>query len=146
MKEAIALAKKSYEIDEVPIGAVVVYRNKVVGKGYNQVVSHNSVSKHAEIIAIEDASKNLKNYRLNDAVIFSTIEPCHMCTSAIIQARIKKIFYGACQPKTGALQSIDSFQKHRFHNHQVDTEFGLMEAECKNLIKSFFISKRQKDS
>ena len=142
MLAALDLAKIAYLDDEVPVGALVVKDNQVIGKGYNQVIKNNSVSAHAEIIAINNAGNFLKNYRLNDCDIYVTLEPCHMCAKAIVDARINHLYFGAPEPKTGAIESIDHFLARTDLNHQVSFEGGLMSANSSELLKKFFQSKR----
>jgi len=109
MAEAMNMAKLAFDNDEVPVGAVVVNNGKIIGRGFNQVVQKNSVSSHAEINAINQASQVLKNYRLSGCDIYVTLEPCHMCLKAIVDARIHCLFFGAYEPKTGAVESIDQY-------------------------------------
>ena len=111
MHLALQQAMKAYQLDEVPVGAIIVKNNIVIGEGCNQVIANNSVSSHAEINAINNASKYLKNYRLVDCDIYVTLEPCHMCAKAIVDARIKNLYFGAAEPKSGAIISVDNFFK-----------------------------------
>ena len=104
MVHAINLAKIAFNKNEVPVGAIIVKDGEIIGKGFNQVISKNSVASHAEINAINDASETLKNYRLNNCDMYVTLEPCHMCAKAIVDARINHVFFGAREPKTGALE------------------------------------------
>ena len=144
MQNAIDLAHRAASENEVPVGAVLVDGDKIVGKGYNKVIQSNDVSAHAEINAIIDASKNTNNYRLNNAKMYVTLEPCHMCAKAIIDARIKTLFFGAFEPKTGSLASIDNFFEKSHLNHFVEIKCGLMEKESRNLMQKFFLEKRLK--
>ena len=109
MSFALQEAEKAYALDEVPVGSVIVKNGNIIGVGFNQVISHHSVASHAEINAIISASKALNNYRLNECDIYVTLEPCHMCAKAIVDARLKNLFFGALEPKTGAVLSIDNF-------------------------------------
>jgi tRNA(adenine34) deaminase len=143
MHLAIKQALEAYKSDEIPVGAVVVKNKIVVGTGYNQVISDNSVSSHAEINAINNASKNLKNYRLLDCDIYVTLEPCHMCAKAIVDARIKNLYFGALEPKTGAVVSVDNFLNHEYLNHKVSYDYGLLQAESSELLRNFFQLKRK---
>ena len=111
MRLALEEANKSLIINEVPVGSIVVMNNEVVGSGHNAVISNNDISSHAEIIAIRNASKNLNNYRLNQAIIYTTLEPCHMCAKAIVDARLRNLYFATPEPKSGAIISIDSFLK-----------------------------------
>ena len=142
MMLALSLAETAFEQDEVPVGAVIVKNGKVIGKGFNQVIKENSIASHAEINAIYQASQTLKNYRLNNCDLFVTLEPCHMCAKAIVDARINHLYFGAREPKTGAVESIDKFLNRDHLNHQVAFSGGHMEEESSNLIKKFFQSKR----
>ena len=142
MKSALNLAKESFDLNEVPVGAVVVKDNKIIGTGRNQVISDIDVSSHAEINAIRSASKYISNYRLNDCTIFVTLEPCHMCTKAIVDARISELIFSAKEPKTGSIVSIDKFLDNKFLNHSVSYKFGLYEKESSNLLKNFFKARR----
>lgn len=144
MSLALNEAKKAYEIDEVPVGSIIVKNNKVISASFNQVISHNSVTSHAEINAINIASKKLNNYRLVDCDIYVTLEPCHMCAKAIVDARLKNLFFGALEPKTGAIISIDSFLEANHLNHRVNYSSGYLEEDSANLLKCFFQSKRVK--
>ena len=142
MSLAIREARKAYEMDEVPVGAIIVYNNEVIGASFNQVISQNSVTAHAEMNAIHLASQKLENYRLIDCDIYVTLEPCHMCAKAIVDARLRNLFYGAAEPKTGAVASVDKFLDESHLNHKVHYSSGHLEAEASDLLKSFFRSKR----
>ena len=142
MVAALDLAKIAYLDNEVPVGALVVKDNQVIGKGFNQVIKNNSVAAHAEIIAINNASNYLKNYRLNDCDIYVTLEPCHMCAKAIVDARINFVYFGAFEPKTGAVQSIDSFFDRDNLKHRVRYSGAKRKNESSNLLKKFFQHKR----
>ena len=113
----------------------------IIGKGFNQVISQNDVSAHAEIIAIKEASKTINNYRLTDACIYVTLEPCHMCAKALIDARVSKLIYSASEPKTGSIESIDNMYEKNF-NHKIEYKKGLFEEETSNMLKDFFRLKR----
>ena len=143
MHLALEQALIAYKLNEVPVGAIVVKNHRVVGKGYNQVISDLSVASHAEINAINDASKNLKNYRLLDCDIYVTLEPCHMCAKAILDARIKNLYFATLEPKTGAIVSIDNFFKNEYLNHKVSYDYGLLKEESSELLINFFQSKRK---
>ena len=139
---ALQEAKKAYALDEVPIGSVIVKNGNIIGVGFNQVISHHSVASHAEINAIVSASKVLNNYRLNECDIYVTLEPCHMCAKAIVDARLKNLFFGALEPKTGAVLSIDNFLDSPHLNHKVSFSSGHLKKESALLLKSFFQAKR----
>lgn len=142
MYEALKMAFIAYECNEVPVGAIVVKDNIIIGKGFNQVIKDQSVSSHAEINAINNASKFLNNYRLINCDIYVTLEPCHMCAKAIIDARINRLFYAAKEPKTGAIESIDRFFNKKHLNHLVKTSGGHLEKDSSILLRDFFRSKR----
>jgi tRNA(adenine34) deaminase len=142
MELALEQAQKAFNRDEVPVGAVIVHKGRVIGKGFNEVIKKNSVIYHAEINAIIDASRSLDNYRLNNCEIYVTLEPCHMCAKAIVDARIECLFYGASESKTGAVQSIDKFLTKSQLNHKVSSSGGYLQEESINLLRDFFESKR----
>ena len=139
---AIQEAEKAFTNNEVPVGAVIVQQNKIIGKGRNRVIENQNVSSHAEIEAIIDASKNVKNYRLNKSTIYISLEPCHMCVKAIVDARIDEIVFAAPEPKTGSIISIDNLLDRISFNHKVSYRYGLMKEESSKLLKDFFKNKR----
>ena len=138
------MAKLAFENDEVPVGAVIVNNGEIIGRGFNQVIEKHSISSHAEINAINQASKFKKNYRLKNCDIYVTLEPCHMCAKAIVDARLSHLYYGAKEPKTGAIESIDKFLDREDINHHVVFSGGHMKDESSELLKKFFKSKRAK--
>lgn len=142
MSLALSMAKIAFKEGEVPVGAIVVHDGKVIGKGYNKVVTNNSVSSHAEILAINNASKAIQNYRLKNCSIYVTLEPCHMCAKAIIDARLDYLYFGAKEQKTGAIQSIDQFFDRDDLNHTVGFSGGHMAEESADLLKNFFQLRR----
>jgi tRNA(adenine34) deaminase len=142
MHLALQEAIKAYKSNEVPVGAIIVQENRVVGTGYNQVILKQSVSSHAEINAINNASENLKNYRLINCDMYVTLEPCHMCAKAIVDARIRKLYFGALEPKTGSIVSCDTFFSQKYLNHSVSFEGGIRQEESSKLLKKFFSSRR----
>lgn len=138
MNEALKEAKKAYKKLEVPVGVVIVKNNEIIARGYNQKEMKNSPIKHAEIIAIEKACKKLNNWRLNDCEMYVTLEPCPMCTGAIINSRIKKVYIGAIQEKTGACGSkVNLIDKYNSET-KVDIEFGILQDKCLSLVQDFF--------
>ena len=143
MSQALSMAEIAFEADEVPVGAIVVKDGMVIGTGFNKVITNNSVSSHAEILAINNASKVLKNYRLKNCELYVTLEPCHMCAKAIVDSRIDYLFFGANEPKTGAIESIDQFLKRGDLNHKVIFSGGHMKEQSSNLLRKFFQSKRK---
>lgn len=142
MKEALSLAIEAEQNQEVPVGAVIVKDNKVIGKGRNKIIFDQDISSHAEIVAIRDASKNISNYRLNNCKMFVTLEPCHMCAKAIVDARIDSVIFAASEPKSGSLVSVDNFFERISLNHRVTFKMGLLEKESSDLLKSFFKARR----
>jgi tRNA(adenine34) deaminase len=142
MSLAIQEAEKAFTNNEVPVGAIIVQQNKIIGKGRNRVIKNQNVSSHAEIEAIIEASKNVKNYRLNKSTIYISLEPCHMCVKAIIDARIDEIVFAAPEPKTGSIISIDNLLDRISFNHKVSYRYGLMKKESSKLLKDFFRNRR----
>ena len=143
MIEAINMAKVAFANNEVPVGAIVVHNGEIIGRGFNQVIKKNSVSSHAEINAINQASKFLKNYRLNGCDMYVTLEPCHMCAKAIVDARINFLYFGANEPKTGAIESIDQFLDREDINHNLGFSGGHMKNESSELLRKVFKFKRE---
>lgn len=142
MHQAIKLANQAEEIDEVPIGAVIVQNDRVIGKGFNVRESLRCVTRHAEIIALEEACKTLKNWRLPDCDIFVTLEPCLMCAGALIQARIRTVYFGAYDPKAGALGSLYRLHEDKRLNHRLEVIGGVLSRECGQMLSIFFQKKR----
>lgn len=138
MKLALKEAKKAYEKGEVPVGAVIVKDGKVIAKAYNLKEIKNDTTNHAEILAIKKASKKLNSWRLIDCEMYVTLEPCSMCAGALIQSRIKKVYIGAMDYKTGACGSVLNLLENYSFNHKVEVETGVMKEECTNIMKSFF--------
>jgi tRNA(adenine34) deaminase len=142
MSLAIQEAKKAFASNEVPVGAIIVQEDKIIGKGRNRVIANQNVTSHAEIEAIIDASKKMQNYRLNKSTIYVSLEPCHMCVKAIIDARIDEIVFAAPEPKTGSIISIDNLLDRISFNHKVSYRHGLMKKESSKLLKDFFKNRR----
>ena len=142
MELSLSLAEQAFKENEVPVGAIITKDNKVIGSGFNQVISQNSVTAHAEIIAINNAAKVVKNYRLIGCSMYVSLEPCHMCAKAIVDARISKLFFAAREPKTGSIISIDNFLDADHLNHKVRYDQGDLENESAKLLSKFFKSKR----
>ncbi len=142
MEEALIEAKKALKKGEVPVGAVVVLEENVIGRGYNQSITKNDPTAHAEIMALRDASVNLKNYRLKDTLVYSTLEPCLMCAGALVHARIKKLFYSASDPKSGVIENNGSLMQSAFLNHKISYEGGILKEESSKILKNFFLKKR----
>ena len=142
MQLAINEAKKARASNEVPVGAIIIKENKVIGAGFNSVIRDHSVTAHAEINAINAASIITKNYRLANCDLYVTLEPCHMCAKAIVDARIDNVYFAAFEPKTGSIVSVDNFFDKKFLNHKVNYVAGLMQDESSALLKDFFRSRR----
>ena len=142
MQAAIDLANISYKKNEVPVGAVVVFENNIIGKGRNSMISDNDVTAHAEINAIRDASRNIGNYRLINCNMYVTLEPCHMCAKAIADARIDNLVFATKEPKTGSVVSVDNIYDKNILNHFVNYKYGLLKDESSKLLKNFFRDKR----
>ena len=142
MLEAMNMAKVAFANNEVPVGLLLCIMKEIIGRGFNQVIEKNSVSSHAEINAINQASQFLNNYRLNGCEMYVTLEPCHMCAKAIVDARINFLYFGANEPKTGAIESIDQFLDREDINHNLAFSGGHMKDESSELLRKFFKSKR----
>ena len=143
MKQALKEAEKAYRKLEVPVGAVIVKDGKIISRAHNQKETKTDTTKHAEILAIQKASKKLESWRLIDCEMYVTLEPCSMCAGAIINSRIKKVYIGAKDEKTGAVGSVlNLFEDYTF-NHKVETETGIMEKECQETLKKFFKELRE---
>jgi tRNA(adenine34) deaminase len=144
MGEALLEAARARDAGEVPIGAVVVLDDKVVGRGANQPISSGDPTAHAEIVAIREAARTAGNYRLTGARLYVTIEPCLMCVGAFIHARIGTVIYGATEPRTGALESTVRGGELPGHNHRFEVVSGVRADECRALIQEFFKARRTK--
>ena len=142
MREALVQAKKALKKGEVPIGAVVVLGDEIIGRGYNQPITIKDPTAHAEIIALKEASNRLENYRLNEAIIYTTLEPCLMCVGALVHARIKKVIFAAQDTKSGVVVNNGGLIQSEFLNHKVSFEGGILEKEASKLLKDFFLEKR----
>jgi tRNA(adenine34) deaminase len=144
MKEALEEAKKAYELDEVPIGAVVVKDGKIIGRGHNSRERKQDPTLHAEIIAIRQAAAELGSWRLTDCELYVTIEPCPMCAGAILQSRIPRVIYGARDPKAGCAGSLYNLLEDSRFNHRAEVVEGVLEEECAEIIRGYFRQKRGK--
>jgi|SRR5262249_17863034 len=142
MRQALAEAEAALREAEVPVGAVVVFGDCIVGKGHNAVIGAKDPTAHAEIIALREAARAMGNYRLTGATLYSTIEPCAMCAGAIVHARIERLVYGALDPRAGAVDTHFAICSSEFLNHRVSIQSGLLESECRAMIQSFFRDKR----
>ena len=137
MKEALKQAKKAYALGEVPIGCVIVHEGKIIGRGYNRRNTDKNTLAHAEITAINKASKVIGDWRLEECTLYVTLEPCQMCAGAIVQARIPEVVMGCMNPKAGCAGSMNILEMPQF-NHQVKVTRGILEAECSQMLKTFF--------
>ncbi|MCR5777784.1 MAG: tRNA adenosine(34) deaminase TadA [Lachnospiraceae bacterium] len=144
MKQAITQAKKASRIGEVPIGCVIVYEGKVIGRGYNRRTTDKSTLAHAEIAAIKKATKVMGDWRLEDCTLYVTLEPCPMCAGAIVQSRMKRCVIGTMSPKSGCAGSILNLLDEPQFNHQVEIESGVLADECSDILKVFFKELRVK--
>jgi len=141
MREALLEAKRAAENNEVPVGAVVVSDNKILSRSHNGTISLNDPTAHAEILAVREACRIKENYRIPGCDLYVTLEPCVMCLGAILQARIRRLIFGAYDPKTGAVESIMKFPFDRM-NHSVEIEAGILSDECGKILKDFFAERR----
>jgi tRNA(adenine34) deaminase len=142
MGQALAEAEKSLEKEEVPVGAVLVSGNKILGRGHNEPILRNDPTAHAEITAIRKACAKKKNYRLADCELYVTLEPCAMCLSAAVQARVKRLVFGAHDPKSGAVESMMKFPFEKI-NHRIEIKGGVLADECGKILSDFFSVKRE---
>jgi len=142
MRAALEQALEAGRRGEVPVGAVVVVDEKIVGAGFNQPIGAQDPTAHAEIVAMRDAAKQLGNYRLRGATLYVTIEPCQMCVGAMVHARIARVVYGTREPKAGAIESAMRAHEHPALNHRITATGGVLEEECRRVIHEFFREKR----
>lgn len=145
MYSALQEAEKALEENEIPIGAVIVYKEKIIGKGYNQTEKLKDATAHAEMIAITSAANFLQDWRLNECDLYVTAEPCIMCTGAILLSRIKNIYFGTYEPKFGACGSLFNLIESNKYNHKPNVYSGIYADESKALLEKFFKSKRNQD-
>ena len=144
MKEALKQAKKAYDLDETPIGCVIVHEGKIIARGYNRRNTDKSPLAHAEIAAIKKASKKLGDWRLEECTLYVTLEPCQMCAGAIIQARIPCVVVGCMNPKAGCAGSVLNLLDIQAFNHQAELRTGILEEECSEMMKRFFRELRER--
>ena len=144
MQRAIELAQLAESQGEVPVGAVLIKDDQIIGEGYNSPISTNDPTAHAEIRALRDAAARIGNYRLLNTTLYVTLEPCLMCVGALVHARISEVVYGAREPKTGAAGSVFDVLTSPAHNHKVAIRGGVMADECASLLKDFFTKRRLK--
>lgn len=142
MKHALALADKAEGMGEVPVGACVVYQGNVVGEGWNTPITDHDPSAHAEMMAVREAAKTLKNYRIVDATLYVTLEPCSMCAGMLVHARVQRVVYGASDAKTGAAGSVMNILQHAALNHHTEITSGVLKEECAGKLSAFFKQRR----
>lgn len=142
MQKALALAEQAKQAGEVPVGAVLVHNDEVLAEGYNRPIAMHDPTAHAEIVTLRKAADVIKNYRLVDATLYVSLEPCMMCAGAIVHARIKRLVYGASDPRAGAVQSMSRCLDHAFLNHKVEYAGGLLAYECGSILSRFFKERR----
>lgn len=145
MQHALMLAQHAESCGEVPVGAVILLNNQIIGEGWNQPISSSDPTAHAEIIALRNAGENQHNYRLMNTTLYVTLEPCVMCLGAMIHARVKRVVFGTKDPKAGSICSAFSLLKENIFNHEIEWHNMIeMESDCSNLLKHFFVTKRKK--
>ncbi|MCX5701966.1 MAG: tRNA adenosine(34) deaminase TadA [Candidatus Omnitrophica bacterium] len=144
MQEALNEAEKAFEENEVSVGAVVVYKDKIIARGHNQVERLKDPTAHAEMLTLTSAANYLGNKWLSEASIYVTIEPCSMCAGALVLSRIKNLYYGASDPKTGACGSVVNIVNNKKLNHRINVKSGILRKECGSLLSEFFKKKRKK--
>lgn len=142
MARAYELAQQAEKINEIPVGAVVVHNNEIIGEGFNQSITLNDPSAHAEMLAIRAAGNNIKNYRLINCTLYVTLEPCPMCAGLLVHSRINRLVFGACDQKTGAAGSIMNLLNNKQLNHQIIITKNVMQAHCSMLLSQFFKRRR----
>ncbi len=144
MKKALQQAKKALALGEVPIGCVIVYKDQIIGRGYNRRNTDKTALSHAEITAIKKATRYMKDWRLEDCTLYVTLEPCQMCSGAIIQSRVTRVVMGCMNPKAGCGGSILNLLEHPSFNHQVFVTRGVLKEECSAILKTFFQDLRRR--
>lgn len=142
MRQALLLANKAAEVGEVPVGAVVVCGDELIAEGWNSPISTIDPTAHAEIVALRKAARAIDNYRLTDAILYVTLEPCTMCAGALIHARVKKVVYGATEPKAGVLESNGCIFDGEHLNHSIEIQAGVLADECSKVLSEFFRKRR----
>jgi len=144
MRAAMQEADKARKMDEVPIGAVIVHDGAIIATGHNLRETSQTSLSHAELIAIEEANKKIGSWRLEDCTLYATLEPCPMCAGAIVQSRVKRVVYGASDPKAGCAGTLMNLLQDERFNHQVELTSGVLEQECGDLLRDFFRALREK--
>lgn len=143
LAKALFYAKKAYSENEVPVGAIIVKDGKIIASGYNQTIKKNDPTAHAEIIVLKKASQKLKNYRLNNTILYVTKEPCVMCAGALVNARVKEVVFGCYDKRFGACGSIFNIANNKKLNHRIKITGGVLEMECRFLLQKFFKERRK---
>lgn len=143
MRAALEQALEARERGEVPVGAIVVLKDAIVGRGFNQPIGSNDPTAHAEIVALRDAARSVANYRLTGATLYVTVEPCQMCVGAMVHARVARLVYGTKEPKAGAIESAMRAHEHPALNHRIDAIGGVLEEECRAVMQEFFQERRE---
>jgi len=142
MRRALELAKQGEALGEVPVGAVIVKDDQIIGEGFNQPISSCDPTAHAEVVALRDAASRIENYRLSGCTLYVTIEPCTMCAGSLIHARIKRLVFGATEPKSGVVGSNDNTLLLPHFNHSIETVSGVLAEECSAIMSNFFAARR----
>jgi tRNA(adenine34) deaminase len=142
MRRALELARHAEEAGEVPVGALVVLNDEIIGEGWNQPIVSNDPTAHAEIVALRAAAAYVRNYRISDAVLYVTLEPCAMCAGAMVHARIARVVYGAADPKSGAAGSVFNLLESSALNHRAQVTRGVLAEECGEMLRKFFAARR----
>ena len=143
MREALEEAKKAYSIYEVPVGAIIVYKGQIIARGFNQRETLKDPTAHAEILAIQEASKYLNSWRLLDCTMYVSLEPCAMCAGAIVNSRIERLVIGTRDLKRGCCGTVEDLTNHPKFNHRLEVEFGVLEEECSSILSNFFKELRE---
>jgi len=142
MRRALELARHAEEAGEVPVGALVVLNDEIIGEGWNQPIVAHDPTAHAEIVALRAAAERVRNYRLSDAVLYVTLEPCAMCAGAMVHARVARVVYGAADPKSGAAGSVFNLLESSVLNHRAQVTRGVLAEECGEMLRKFFEARR----
>ncbi len=142
MEEALRAAQRALQAGEVPVGAVIVCEGQIIARGWNRNIGNNDPTAHAEIVALREAAETLGNHRLAECDLFATIEPCPMCAGAMVHARIKRLVYGADDPKAGAVRSVMQVLNHQQLNHKIEVRSGILAGRCAELLQTFFKNRR----
>lgn len=143
MRRAIELAAQGEQLGEVPVGAVIVCNDEIIGEGFNQPISSHDPTAHAEIVALRKASQHIKNYRVIDSTIYVTLEPCTMCVGALVHARIGRLVFGTIEPKAGAVVSQSQLLDATYFNHRIEIQSGVLASECQHQLSDFFRRRRE---